>query len=225
VGNETTLRELIDAGLEYADMTGSSFPNDVWLKKWANDGLTRVHNILAGAGYFRSKQSYTVVAGTEEYALPTDFYKCGHVWRLSSGRRYPVRPFTLAELSGYRSNGPTSGASCEMWYVPQHKKLRNDADIVSVALPEGWDDYVSLHIAIRLLIKEESDPSALMGERAAAEKAIIDYCEPRDVGMSGMVEDVYNRWGKGVLDDEERALFYQCLGNKLLLVEFGYQGV
>jgi hypothetical protein len=59
----------------------------------------------------------------------------------------------------------------------------------------GWLDFVVVDAAIRALEKEESDPSALMAERARIEKRIEAMAENRDAGSPPTVADVYRTGG------------------------------
>lgn len=224
MGNETTLADLRARGLDYADMTGSSFPVTDRVTDYANDGLSKLHNLLVSQEYFREVESYTLVAGTESYVLPSSFYKAQRVWRVSSGRRYMVDRFNLSQIDGYKTTGPASGDSVELWYAPQLRRLTEETDKVSVALPNGWEDYVALHIAVRLLLREESDAKPLASERQMALQDVLAHCEPRDEGMQDEIEDVYGRWNRGVWDDQGRTLRYRVMGNKIHFVEFDYLG-
>lgn len=221
MANEATLADLQDRALDYADMTSSGFPVAARLTDYINDGLAELHEMLAMHDYLRSTHPITLVAGTEEYALPTDFYKVSRVWRLSSGRRYMLDRFNLAQLDGFRVNGPASSGSAELWYVPQLTKLAQGSDKVSVALPIGWENFVALHAAIQLLNREESDPQALMAERERVKQRIVQHIEPRDPGIPDEIEDHYGRWSGGLRDDECQSLRYRVIGNKIHFVDLG----
>ena len=221
MANPTTLTDLLARSLDYADMTSSGFPVAARNIDYINDGLSELHEILAMHDYLRSSASIALVAGTEEYALPTDFYKSTRVWLLTSGYRYEIERFNLSQLSGRKTTGPASSGTAQLWYVPQLAKLSAGADIVSVALPIGWENFVALHAAIQLLNREESDPQALMAERERVKQRIIGHVEPRDAGGPDQIEDHYNRWGYGTVDDCSLSMRYRILGNKIHFVDFG----
>lgn len=71
----------------------------------------------------------------------------------------------------------------------------SDSDI-SVDNPDrwdgisGWEDYVVLDTAIRLMVKEESDPSALMAEKQEMDLAIEELGSERDDGSPKTIQDV-----------------------------------
>lgn len=225
MANTVTLQELQARALDYADMTGSSFPDTGRLTDYINSGLSDLHEMLVHEEYFRTSANIAVVSGTEEYDLPADFYKAMKVYRLSSGRRYLLDQFNPSQLSGYRNNGPAWTGTVELWYAPSPTKLVDSKDPVNAALPIGWDDFIALHAATRLLIREQSDPSAVAAEREQVRQRIMDRVEPRDIGTPDTIEDHYGRWGGGLFDIEERALRYRIMGSKILFVEFGYLGV
>lgn len=223
MANPATLTDLQTRALDYADMTSSGFPVTARLTDYINDGLAELHEMLAMHDYLRSTQSITLVAGTEEYSLPSDFYKASRVWLLSGGRRHTVERFNLSQLDGHKTSGPASAGSALLWYVPQLTKLSAGADVVSVALPIGWENLVALHAAIQLLNREESDPQALVAERERVRQRVLAHVEPRDIGIPDEIEDHYDRWGGGVAD-AGRSLRYLVLGNKIHFVEFDDMG-
>lgn len=224
--NETRLSDLKARALDHADMTGSDFPDKDRLTDYANSGLAVLHELLAMHDYFRSVSTIALVTGTEAYQLPNDFYKASRVWRVSNGRRYMLDRFNLAQLDGYTTNGPAFSGVAELWYAPQLKKLVRDKDKVEGVLPNGWDDFVALHMAVQLLNREEQSSAEQAAEREAVRQRIVMHVEPRDTGVPDEIEDHYNRWGGGVCqDDPYRSLRYRILGDKIHFVEFNYLGV
>lgn len=220
----TTAKSLIERAYYEADMEGSTFPDRSKVLADINDALAELHELLTTEDYFHSTEPITLVAGTEAYALPADFYKPVMVWKNSSGRRYEVPRFTYADLSGYSTTGPAASGTVELWYAPQLKRLKKDSDRVTVALPNQWDSFASVHAAVKMLMREESDSSALQAERNRLLQRIMANVEPRDNSMPGQIEDAYCRWGYGMMAPEERTLRYRIMGNYIHLVEFDYIG-
>lgn len=216
-----SLEYLQARALDYADMAGSGFPDSDRVRDYINDGLGEVHEMLAHHDYLRSVASITLVAGTEEYALPADFYKCSRVWLLTSGRRHMVDRFSLSQLDGLKTTGPIAAGSVEMWYVPRFSRLVQQSDAVFYDLPNGWETFAALHAAIQLLNREESDPQALMAERERVKQRIMVHVEPRDAGIPDEVEDHYNRWGRSFNDSQSATLRYRVMGSKIHFVDFG----
>lgn len=221
----TTAKSLIDRAIHKADMDDSNRPDRGQVLNDINDALAELHELLVYEEYFLETSSISLVAGTEEYDLPNDFYKTLMVYKITTDRRYPVEKVTLSELSGFRTTGPLSSGTVELWYAPQLKKLARETSRVSVAFPNGWESFAAIHAAIPLLIQEESDTSAMDKERAHILQRIMSNVEPRDHAMPDMMEDVYDRWGGGIRDTEQRRLRYRVMGDKIRIVEFDYTGV
>lgn len=227
MANDATLTNLQDRALDYADMTGSSFPVTARLTDYINAGYAELYEILVtayGADYVRSTQSVSLVPGTEAYSLPTDFYKMLRVFEVSGSKRWAVERFNPAQLDGYRNTGPAASGTLELWYAPHVTKLSGASDVVHVSVCTGWEDFIALHAAIRLLEREQNDPTALMAERDRIRQRIIDNAGPRDLGIPDEIEDHYNRWGGGATEDDKRTLRYRVMGNQLIVVEFDYLG-
>jgi hypothetical protein len=226
MAQSVTLKDLRDRTLDYADMPNSAFPDPSRLDDYINTGLASLQKILVNSfqDYYLATQNLTLVAGQETYDLPANFYKSKEVFYETAGRRYGVPRFNRGEIDGYRPGSQTAG-NITHWYVPQIVKLRQPTDKVDDLIVTGWEDYIALFAAVRLLIKEESDVGDLRGEREAARLAIIDQAEPRDEGDQGSVEDTYGRW-TAVHDNfrEWRYLRYRIMGKKIYFYEFEFLG-
>lgn len=221
MANTATLASLRARALDYADMASSSFPVEDRVRDYINAGLGELHDLLINAfeDYARELSTISLMNGTEAYSLPSDFYKALKVFALHGGHRYRLRRFSLDELDQlqddenfvsytpddvnlrYRIMGDQifftpvpSGGSVELWYAPQLTELADEGDTVSVMVPVSWEDFVALHAAIRLKIKEESDPSALMTERERIRQNIVAFSATRDAAEPQTVADV-TRWG------------------------------
>lgn len=225
MANAVTLADLRARALDYADMTGSSFPVVDRVRDYINAGLADVYDLLVNSyeDYFRESTEITMVANQEAYNLPSNFYKLLECYYLSGSgtgaRRYAMQRYERKEIDGYHK-GPMSGGTMELEFIPSMPKLVDEDDELSWDLPVMWEDYVALHAAVRLLIREESDPSALMAERDAIKTKIVDLAEPRDMNQ-GHVQDMYNRWNRTAsLFREQRYLRYRLAGKQILLQEF-----
>lgn len=205
----TTLRARVR---ERADMTGSSFVADAatGLDAWINEAHQRLHGMLVdalGEEYVSSTSSFTTLAATSDYALPTGFYKLFGVdleyhGIMRSLTRYErpernayreIRPEALPRYSLVGSNlrlypVPTAGLAGTILYAPEATVLVNAGD--SVTYPNGWEKYIVIDAAIQALLKEESDTRALMAERERIEKEIREAKEARDMATPKRVVDV-----------------------------------
>jgi hypothetical protein len=222
----TTLQDLRDLALGYADMEESDFASVDLLDRWINTGLGKLHDLLVNSysDYYRKTQTITLVAGQEEYDLPDDFLKSMEVFYEVSNRRYNIPRFSRGQIDGYRQ-GALVGGTVTHWYTPQVVRLTQPSDKVDLTVPFTWEDYVALVAAARLLVKEESDPSAVMAIMKEEEMRIIDMAEPRDEGDQGRVEDVYGRFNRAADHFREwRYLRYRIMGKKMHFFEFEYLG-
>jgi len=226
MASTATLGDLRARALDYADMTGSNFPVEARVNDYINSAASEFYDLLVDSyeDYFLSTQTITLVAGTGNYALPSDFYKAKRVYYLAGGRRFSIHPFNLEALDGAKTSPLTAG-TCELWYVPEMQLMVNDSDTVSSIIPpmiKGWPDYIALGAAIRLLIREESDPSALMAEKKMMQNRIISLAEPRDAGIPDSVQDIGHRWNDvGFAYDPGAFLMrYRIMGSNIKFIQY-----
>lgn len=233
-----SLADFRTRALEYADMASSSFPDTTQLNHWINSSVHEFHNLLAGnvgmADYVYSTTTISLVAGTETYNLPSGFFKMLGCYYLSNGnsRRYPLERFERRELAGFKKGAIRSG-TIEVEYFPLiTDEMVENTDEPQFTYPFSglWIDWVALNAAIKLLIKEESDPSILMAERDRLWMQMVDASAPQDIAGKGRVEDVGNRFSHAANYGEYRDLRYRITYNPsdgraaLQIVEFEIQG-
>lgn len=65
---------------------------------------------------------------------------------------------------------------------------------VDQRIPQGWEEYGVLDAAIKAVVKEESDPSALMAQKAQLMARIRGAAADRDSGEPARVVDVTGRY-------------------------------
>lgn len=192
-------------------MTGSSFVADsaTGLDAWINEANQRLHAMVVdamGEEYVSSTASFTTLAGTADYALPTGFYKLQGVdldyhglWRTLHRFEQPernafreMRPESLPRYALVGNNLrlypiPSAGLSGVIRYAPEATVLVNAGDTVSY--PNGWEKFIVIDAAIQALLKEESDVRGLAAERERIEKEIREYKENRDLATPKYVVD------------------------------------
>jgi len=217
-----TLATLRTRVRQLADLENSAFVSDTELTDKINEAITELYDLLvraAGDEYYATTSSITTTAGTAAYALPATFYKlCGVDWtNPPSGGTATLEPYTLlarnmftGEANGwsfyqrprYRLNRtninfiptPDAGQAITLHYVPTPTALSADGDTFDGI--DGWEKLVVYTAAIECLIKEESDPSALMALREQVRQRIESQASERDIGAPAAVTDV------GTLDYE-----------------------
>lgn len=230
MANLTTLGDLKTRACDLADMakpdTGSD--EDQRLTDYANAALSDLWDLLVNSydDYIQTSTNIAIVAGMENYALPHDFYKLIRVFFTSSGHRYQVHRLNLDDFGGLRTS-PIQSGEVEMWYIPQSPRFTLDNELIHIAIPVGWDDFLALSMAVRLVIKEDSDSRALTQEREAARQRIIQMAEPRDTSEADSMSDVSGRWSaaSSILSQAEEPFRYRLMGSNIKFIEVEYSGV
>lgn len=212
----TTLLQLKTQARQRSDMEGSDFVSDSELTSYINSSIAELHDLLVGTygpDYFVEKYQFSTVAGTEDYALPSNFYKLKGVDALLSGTQYySLRPFNFNErnrhqdinwslLAGpsirYRLVGnnlkfnpaPDAGYSMRLWFIPTPTPLVLDADIYNDV--NSYAEYVIVDAAIKMLQKEESDVSVLASQKMDLRKRIENMAANRDADQPESISDIY----------------------------------
>lgn len=194
-------------------MVGSTFITDAAnsLDAWINEGVQELHELLAekfDEDYLETSATFTTVAGTEAYNLPSDFYKLLGVDLTLGSQVISLQPYRRAERSLYKAavGGPTlprykltgsqlrllpapdSAYAGRYWYIPTKTLLVNGSDEIN--FPNGWERYVVLRAAITALKKEESETASLENELALIRQDIERRAEQRDPGAPHKAVDV-----------------------------------
>lgn len=207
-----SLTQLIASARTRADMVGSLFVSDAEFTVFLNKSLDELYDLVLqkfGDDYYVASSAIATVAGTSTYALPSDFYKLLGVELTLSGEVRDLKKFEFkernayrnavgsgAELPRYRLEGsnlrlypaPASVMAGTLWYVPQRVALATGADAVN--FPGGWEEYAVIDAAIKALVKEESDISALQLAKTEMLRRIESASENRDAGEPERVTDV-----------------------------------
>lgn len=222
----TTLLQLRTRARQRADMVNSTFVTDAELTNLINLGLSELYDIVVSAfeDYFTISSTFTVASGNT-YTLPTNFYKLRGLDFSVNGSYQGCREFNFndrnnssQDLSWMNNNvsarsyrvmadtlllQPTNSAtgSYRLWYVPSPTFLVADADLVPESLSKfGWDEYIVLWAAERMLSKEESPITDVANERQQIAGRITAMAANRQVDQSSTISDVqgsymmYNRW-------------------------------
>jgi len=84
---------------------------------------------------------------------------------------------------------PQANFCIQLWYAPTLTPLVNLTDVVEGV--SGWEEIIEFDMAIKALIKEESDPSALVAARNETIQRVINLAGIRDAGAPEVVRDVY----------------------------------
>ncbi len=197
-------------------MVNSTFVSDAELTTWINQGLADLYDTVVNAfeDYFITITTPTVASGST-IPLPADFYKLRGLDYNNNGTYQALREFSFNERNSsaegssfiylynqsrqYRILGDNimllpEGASVglyRLFYVPAPTMLAVDASVLAPSLSKfGWDEYIVLFAAERMLSKEESSITDVQGERAEIANRIIAMAANRQVEQSETIQDV-----------------------------------
>ena len=214
----TTLQNLRDQARQLADMESNEFVKDSELNTYINFAIAELHDVLIesyGSDYFLESSTFSTQNGTQDYALPTNFYKLrGLDLKINNSDWVNVRPFNFNErnrvedfgnlsLAGltnirYRVMGsnlkltptPDSNVTCRIWYIPTAVKLVNDSDTLNDI--NQYSDFVVVTAAMKMKAKEESDVSLLANERERIRQRIQVSSQNRDAAQPESITDIMN---------------------------------
>lgn len=172
-----------------------------------------------GADYKVKNVSFNLTRNQSSYALSSiitdnDFYKMlGVDAKVNGSDWFTLNQFNFNERNKYnqsnsaitlglnnfryRLNGsnlifmpvPDTDIPVQVWYIPIAQKLVNLTDTLDDL--NGYDEYIVVDVAIKMLVKEESDASELMNQKVALKRRIEEAAQNRDAGSSESVTDIY----------------------------------
>lgn len=194
-----------------SDVSDTSFVTKTELIGYLNASYTELHDLLvsAGLGFFESSQTITSTGvSTGLYTLPTDYYGTLAVDYLSSTNTYlPLERYGIhdrlrangespGQSRGYRIAGaniqfypaPSTGQVYRHLYVPVAGTLDDDADTVDGV--NGWEEFLVVDAAMKILVKEDSNVEALFREREMIRARIEDHRQNRESAQSRCIVDV-----------------------------------
>lgn len=208
-----TLTTLLARVRERADMVGSSFVTDAStsLYSFINEGVQKLHEKLVAAyaeDYLESSGSISLVSGTSDYALPSDFLKLYGVDLPINGVTTTLKPFMKNERNQYANSSlayrqrpsyklsgsnirflpSTVTGTATIRYAPTIALLTTGTDTVN--FPNGWERYVVIDAAIQVLMKEESAVADLKAERQEMERQLEELKVNRDASFPRHVTDM-----------------------------------
>jgi len=221
----TTLGQLKYESRLRADKVGSGFIKDDELLTYINSSYAELYDLLVGAygnDYYAKEYAFATVGQQRAYPLPADFYKLlGADYVVGPTSILTLKPYQFNERNRYQQGTywsalvgiygpkyriteenidfapiPDGSYNIVLHYVPACPKLADDVDTANGV--NGWEEYIIVDCAIKMLQKEESDVSVLMAQKQALLGRINLMAENRDAGQSFRVTDVTSSW----LDDD-----------------------
>lgn len=202
MANNITLLQLKTRCRERSDMEDSEFVSDSELLSYINASYAELYDILVSKfeDYYTISSLFTIASGNTQ-VLPTNFYKLrGLDFKLDANNWINVSKFNFAHRNilsrstsrsrnrqaQYRVVGsnlmiePESNAPGDyrIWYTPVYTPLAADSDLVDGL--NGFEEYIVIDVAIKMLAKEESSATHLEREKDAMTKRIEVMSQNRD---------------------------------------------
>jgi hypothetical protein len=212
-----TFAELKLRARQRADMENSRFVQDPELGGYVNKSATELYDLLTTVfeDYYSQSAAISIVPGTSRYDLPADFYKLTAVDEaVAAGQGITISRYNFQERNRFQT--PSGARSVKLWYIPVMPSMVLDADTFDGI--NGWDEYIVVDVARKLLQKEESDTQPLILEKSDLINR-INACAPnRDAGTPSMMVDVNARdqWEFGTMGS---ALRQRITGNQIEFLE------
>jgi hypothetical protein len=183
-----TLLQLRTRLRELTDTENDTHLSDAELTRYINSAITYVYDklvISSPSDYFLKETPIAVVAGTDSYVLPTDFYKLRALYvQEQPGYFRPVEP--CQEEERMLLSAPTEACTLKMEYIPCATPLALDEDTFDGI--NGWEELVLQTAAIDVKNKREEDSVQHFRKRQDLEKRISRMAF-RDAGAPERVID------------------------------------
>lgn len=210
-----TRLQLRERARQRADQERSTFISDAELNIYLQQSWFELYDIMVSRfeDYYSQELNVTVPAGSSQINLPANFYKLRGVdYQLDGSTFSTLRQFNFLErnkrarnfdrlIAGrrnivYRLMGnrllllPENDAAgnYKVWYIPRCPTFVDDTTVVDNVL--DFDEYIVVDAAIKMMVKEESDPAALILEKNALKNRIESMAGNRNAGEPSTVQDV-----------------------------------
>lgn len=214
-----TLADLKTRALEKADMVSSSFVTPTELRGYINASGAELHGILTlrfeDQFVSPTPTQFTLTGSSNVQSLASDFYKLRGVDRMSGADWVPVRSFQWEERGAWNRSSSVvdgRGVRCRVvgsslylvpesaaagtyryWYCPRWTDLTSDSDVLPDGMTQGrWDEYIAVDVAIKCLMKEDTDVSALMVQKRALLERVEREASNRDASEQERIVDVHS---------------------------------
>ena len=206
-----TVAQLSTKARERSDMVDSEFVTPAELRGYISASFTELYDMLikTGLSYFESEDTIVTDGILSRFPLPADYYGTIGVDRDDgTGHRFMLHEFMVTERNrfqvqstgfaiGYRVVGnelellprPPIGQTYQHLFVPAPADLTDDTDIVDGV--SGWEEFIVVDAAIKMLLKEETSAVPLERERVRLIDRIQEASENRALATPRRVVDVH----------------------------------
>lgn len=200
-----TLETLISRIRQRADQehVGSTQVTDATITRLINTSYAELYGYLIRASLNMVESVAEITAdGSDNYELPTDFYSIISVFRVEGDQRVRLERHSNRHRLGANPAGDATsyriinsriefyprpgGGDYEVTYVPEPGELVDDDDTVDGVL--GWEEYLVVDCAIKILDAEESDTTVHRQDRERLLARIQDDAAAAEMNESWRVE-------------------------------------
>lgn len=185
------------------------------MNQYLNDSYLELYDLLVTKFedyYVKDAYAFTLASGEYILDLPADFYKSiGLDRKITGNDYYPLDPFNFRNRNFKRLPSRRMGlypnvqyrilgdkihfmpedlapGDYRIWYIPRATLMSDDADTIDGV--NGWEEYVVIDAAIKCLVKEESDITALQLAKNDITNRINIAAQNRDAGETSEIQDV-----------------------------------
>jgi hypothetical protein len=211
--------DIIFRALDLLDIPQTSaWVNSTGVLAATNTGYRELYDLIISVNqdhFTKKATSLPTVAGISTVALPSDFLRMRYIYVVNGGTRYPLSLLEFKDRENlqtsdtgqpekYRILGslllldPTPNAiyQLEFWYIPNLTLFVATSIAMDSSIPEGWDNFITMHLAAYLANRKEEDPSYYLQEKANIGLRIKTMASHRDQAHPRTVIDV-NNWMMG----------------------------
>lgn len=194
-----------------ADMQNTQFITDTELISYIDKAYRKIHNKLVNTfqNYFVSEATITLVSGTNEYDLPSDFLKLLGLDLNNAGKPYSLKPWSLNErnriMVGWNGKplfyiikgskvllrpNVNVNDTLTLYYAPCSTEITSSSQQIDCV--NGLNELIILDCCIQCKAKEESDFSVFELQYQQMEKELFDFFTSRDDALPMKMTDVNN---------------------------------
>ncbi len=214
-----TVTQLMTRARERADMLNTDFITDPELRGYLSASFAELFDILIQSGllYFTPGELEFSGNGTELYPLPEDFYGVlrvdyqyvGDYWteldEYMETERNVFENVTSGSTSGWATHYSCQGDSISLLprpsqgtyrlrYIPNPPDLADgDPDVTKVDGISGWEEWVIVDAARKMLSKEESSTASVERDLARLKERIEEASLNREWGSPRRIIDTRHK--------------------------------
>jgi hypothetical protein len=217
--------EMMTSAREHANDPTGKLASDPKLIAYLNQAYGLYYQTLVEAdpAFYQTETTFSTVAGTKAYALPTDWISTIHVGRLIGSRYSKLDRLNVDEVFDYAVNGcptkyqpeggqlalyatPDAAYTIKHIYIPSWTKLTDGAQEIDGLL--GNEELIELEAAIRLRGKDEVDASDLVARRDLALQRLMKQAFQRTVVDSQVAGEKFIDEGPAFAARDRDLLFW-----------------